>query len=80
MTAATDGGATTGGLPPTPANSTAKAFGSMVIAAGGIITVTPNAYKGMVATDTCTLTPMVDGERLKWAYSGVCLTKNFVKN
>ena len=29
----------------------------MVIAAGGIITVTPNAYKGIVATDTCTLTP-----------------------
>ena len=80
MTAATNAGATTGGLPPTPADSTAKAFGSMVIATGGAITVTPNAYKGLVTTDTCTLTPTVDGERLKWDYSGVCLTKNFVKN
>jgi type IV pilus assembly protein PilA len=82
MTAAANAGATAGGLPPTPTDSTAKAFGSMAIAAGGIITVTPNAngYKGIVVGDTCTLTPTVDGERLKWDYSGVCLTKNFVKN
>ena len=80
MTAATAGGATTGGIQATPAASTTKAFNSLVVAAGGIITATPNAYKGLLVTDTCTLTPTVDGQRLTWAYSGVCLTKGYVKN
>ena len=69
----------TGGLPATPADSTNKAFASMVIV-NGVITVTPNAYKGLVVEDTCVLTPSTDGERLKWDYSGACLTKGFVKN
>ena len=46
----------------------------------GVITATPNAFKGIIATDTCILTPTVDGERLTWAYSGGCLDKGFVKN
>jgi len=79
MSAATAAGAVTGGIPATPAVSVEKAFNSMAIAAG-VITVTPNAYKGLVATDTCVLTPLADGERLKWDYSGVCFDKGFVKN
>ena len=78
MDAATNAGAATN-IPPTPADSTTKALASMVIA-DGVITVTPNAYKGILATETCTLTPSVDGQRLVWTYSGVCVTRNYVKN
>jgi len=80
MTAATNGGAVTGGMPATPATSTTKAFNSLAIATNGIITATPNAYKGILTTDTCTLTPTVDGQRLTWDYSGACVTKGYVKN
>jgi type IV pilus assembly protein PilA len=78
MDAATNAGATTGGIPPTPATSATRAFNSLVVA-DGVITATPNAYKGVVAADTCFLTPTVDGRRLVWAYSGACVTKGFVK-
>jgi type IV pilus assembly protein PilA len=80
MTAATAGGAATGGIPPTPAVSANRAFNSLVVATGGVITATPNAYKGILATDTCTLTPQADNKRLIWTYSGACLDKGFVKN
>jgi len=78
MDAATNGGAATN-LPPTPAVTTAKAFNSLAVV-DGVITATPNAYKGILATETCTLTPTPDGERLIWAYSGGCLTEGYVKN
>lgn len=79
MDAATNGGATTGGMPATPATSTTRAFNSLVVA-NGVITATPNAYKGIAATDTCVLTPTADGERLVWTYSGACVTAGYVKN
>jgi type IV pilus assembly protein PilA len=79
MDALTNAGATTGGIPATPAASTAKAFNSLAIV-DGVITATPNAYKGILAADTCVLTPSADGNRLAWAYSGACLDKGFVKN
>ena len=79
MSAATNAGAVTGGIPPTPATSTAKALNSLAVAAG-VITATPNAYKGILATDTCLLTPTADGDRLTWVYSGACVDKGFVKN
>jgi type IV pilus assembly protein PilA len=83
MSAATNGGAVAGGMPPTPATSTTKALNSLVIAAG-VITATPNAFKGLLATDTCVLTPTAEGtagsQRLIWAYSGACVTKGYVKN
>jgi len=78
MDAATAGGAATGGIPLTPAVSTTRAFNSLAVL-NGAITATPNAYKGILATDTCVLTPTADGNRLIWAYSGACLTKGFVK-
>ena len=71
------------GVPAAPANSGSGAFKTLAVAAG-VITATPNAYKGIVATDTCVLTPdataAAGGGRLVWAYSGACLTNNFVKN
>jgi len=67
------------GLPPTPADSATRAFASMSIT-NGAITVTPNAYKGIVAADTCVLTPTADGDRLVWTYSGACVTNGYVKN
>ncbi|WP_394375546.1 prepilin-type N-terminal cleavage/methylation domain-containing protein [Stutzerimonas frequens] len=79
MDAATNGGAVSGGLPPTPATSTSKAFNSLAVV-DGVITATPNAYKGILATETCVLTPTADGERLTWAYSGECVTQGYVKN
>jgi len=71
------------GLPPTPADSATRAFASMTIT-DGAITVIPNNYKGIVAADTCLLTPTAEGtagaQRLTWAYSGACLTNGYVKN
>ena len=46
------------------------------------IVATPNAYKGILATETCTLTPTAEGTtgRLSWQYSGGCVTAGYVKN
>ena len=82
MDAAVNGGAATN-LPITPATSTTKALNQLAIV-DGVMTATPNAYKGILAADTCVLTPTPEGaagsQRLVWAYSGACLTKGFVKN
>ena len=67
------------GVPAAPAASTTKAFNSLTVT-NGVIVATPNAYKGIVVGDTCTLTPAADGERLIWSYSGACESKGFVKN
>ena len=64
--------------------ATGKALASIAIAENtAAITATPNAYKGIEATETCTLTPTPEttaGDRLKWDYSGDCLTNGYVKN
>jgi type IV pilus assembly protein PilA len=77
------GAAVTGGMPLSPAVSTAKALNSLVVTAG-VITATPNAYKKILAADTCVLTPTAQGtagsQRLEWNYSGACLTNGYVKN
>ena len=68
-------------LPGTPTPLTGKALNNIAIATNAVITATPNAYKGILATDTCVLTPAADAsDRLIWTYSGDCLTKGFVKN
>ncbi len=79
MDAATNGGANTGGIPPTPATDTTRAFNSLEVV-NGVITATPNAYKGILASETCVLSPTVADERLTWAYSGACVTAGYVKN
>lgn len=68
-----------GGVPAAPTASTDKAFNSLTVV-DGVITATPNAYKGILATDTCVLTPTAKGETLQWNYSGACLTNGYVKN
>ena len=78
MDAATNAGAATN-MPLTPVTSTLKAFNSLAVV-DGVITATPNAYKGILALETCVLTPVADGERLIWTYSGGCLTQSYVKN
>lgn len=75
--AATNAGTATN-IPVTPATSTSKAFNSLVVA-DGVITATPNAYKGILATDTCVLTPTAENGRLIWQYSGACVTAGYVK-
>jgi type IV pilus assembly protein PilA len=81
MDAATAGGAATN-IPITPAVSTGKALNSLAIE-DGVITATPNAYKGILTTETCVLTPVAEGAaeslRLVWTYSGACTTRNYVK-
>lgn len=66
------------GIPAAPTASTIKAFNTLTVATG-VITATPNAYKGIVATDTCVLTPTATGDRLTWVFSGACVTNNYVK-
>jgi type IV pilus assembly protein PilA len=78
MDAAANAGAKTN-LPATPATSTTKALNNLAVV-NGVITATPNAYKGILADETCVLTPTVDGERLVWAYSGACVTTGYIKN
>ena len=65
-----------------PTGLTGKALNKIeMTATTAVVTATPNAYKGIVAGDTCVLTPAADAsDRLIWTYSGECLTKGFVKN
>jgi len=81
MDAPTAGGApnAAGGIPPTPAVSTTTAFNSLAVL-DGVITAVPNNYKGILAAETCVLSPTIVGERLTWLYSGGCLTEGYVKN
>ena len=77
MDAATNGGAATN-LPVTPTTSTKGAFASLAIE-DGVITATPRDYKGIVAAETCVLTPVAEAQRLIWTYSGKCVEVGYVK-
>lgn len=72
-----------------PTNLSGKALKTIAITAStAVITATPNAYKGIAATDTCLLTPAketsgtpaVETGRLLWTYSGACVDNGYVKN
>lgn len=88
MATCTTGG--TGGVPAAPTAVTSGAFNTLAVAiTAGVapapstaaITMTPNAFKGILATDTCVMTGTPDANlRLQWVYSGACVTKGFVKN
>ena len=73
-----------GGSNGVPEDFEEKADGALAkisTAAAGVITATPNPYKGIVVEDTCTLTPAADaGGYLKWTYSGECVDKKWVAN
>ena len=69
----------TAGIPANPTAVTTGTFNSLNVT-DGVITLTPNAVKGIVVADTCVLTPTADANlRLQWTYSGACLNK-YVKN
>ncbi len=70
------------GTDPVPAAVTGVTTGALnaVAVAAGVITLTPNAFKGIATGDTCTMTPTSANQRLTWAYSGNCVTNNYVKN
>lgn len=51
-----------------------------ITATSGIITATPNAVRGILASDTCTFTPASGSGRLTWTVGGACVTKGYVKN
>lgn len=64
-----------------PTGITVGALNNITItAATAAIVATPNPFKGILVTETCTLTPTATAGRLTWAYSGGCLTNNYVKN
>lgn len=64
---------------PAAAVSSNKALASINVT-GGIITATPNAYKGIATTDTCVWTPSVDNNKaVQWAPSGKCVDNGYVK-
>ena len=70
------------GVPAAFTGNTDKALNAIAVTSAGVITATPNAYKGILTTETCTLTPTVNttANRLNWAYSGACITAGYVKN
>ena len=70
----------TNGIQSAPSAVMTGAFNSLNVTSG-VITLTPNDYKGIAAGDTCVLTPRPDDNgRLQWTYSDVCVTNNYVRN
>ncbi len=68
------------GIPAAPTAKTTGAFNSLAITAG-VIVATPNAYKGILASETCTWTPTPDAaNNVQWTVSGGCVTAGYVKN
>jgi prepilin-type N-terminal cleavage/methylation domain-containing protein len=67
------------GVPPDFTGKTEGALNEIVTAAG-VITATPNAYKGILAADTCVLTPTeaTAGGYLTWDYTGNCVDNGWV--
>lgn len=62
-----------------PSGVATGAVNTIAIGTNAAITATPNAYKGILATDTCTLTPSATGGGATWTYSGVCVTNGYVR-
>ena len=69
------------GVPPDFTGKTEGALAAIATVAG-VIEATPNDYKGIIATDTCTLTPTTAaaGGYLEWTYSGACIDNGWVGN
>lgn len=70
-----------------PSGVTEKALNTVTITANtAVITATPNTYKGIEGVgsnqpDTCVMSPSVGtAGRLIWNYSGICVTKGYIKN
>ena len=65
---------------PAPVSGVTKGALNAVAVTNGVITLTPNAFKGIVAADRCVMTPRSANGRLTWTYSGRCVRRNYVKN
>jgi len=76
LTGCSDG---TNGVPTAVSGKLGGALNA-VTATDGVITATPNAFKGILATETCTLSAAPDGGALKWTYGGACVTAGYAKN
>ncbi len=67
-----------------PSALTGKTGGALaaVNTTDGIITATPNTFKGILATETCILMPTANATTgyLTWVYSGACVTQGYAKN
>ena len=75
----------TNGINGVPADVSGVADGAIasVATVAGVITATPNAYKGILASETCVLTPTADSgnsDFLDWDFSGACVTAGYVAN
>lgn len=57
-----------------PASTNSALISGIATSDAGVITVTPNATKGILASDTYVLTPTKAGNGLKWDQSGGCKT------
>jgi prepilin-type N-terminal cleavage/methylation domain-containing protein len=68
-----------GGSNGVPANIASGGPGAVesISTANGVITITPKAQNGIVATDTYVLTPTVAGDSLTWAASGGGVTQGY---
>ena len=75
-----------GGSNGVPPNVTGQADGALasVTTAAQVITAVPNAYKGILASETCELKPAEDsgtaGNVLNWTFSGGCEDAGYVSN
>ena len=62
------------------APSATTGFNDAAIAATtAVITLTPKAVKGILASETCAMTPTPTGGTLTWAFSGACVTAGYLK-
>jgi prepilin-type N-terminal cleavage/methylation domain-containing protein len=74
-------GCTAGSLGiPAAVGSSGKALASIGVT-DGVILATPNVYKGILATETCSWTPtwVVASNSVTWTPSGACVTAGYVK-
>jgi len=76
--AACDAGAS--GVPAAVTGNTTGALNAVAVT-NGAITATPNAYKGILTTETCVMTPATNttANRVDWTFSGACKTAGYVK-
>lgn len=84
-TALTDGDCAAGsnGVPDAFDGKTVGALEEIAVSGAGVITATPNAYKGITTADTCVLTPAQaagNADYLEWTYSGACADNGWVQN
>lgn len=68
-----------GNMRNTPTVSTTIAMNSLTVV-NGVITATPNTYKGITSNENCILTPIVSDGSLTWSFSGGCVDANYVRN